>query len=78
MFLPFFVDAASRWNKNDTNMLTISSCTLTNTSQLHHYCTTDVQRDEELEVTLNDLNAIEISQKLCEDLEYYKYHQGTV
>ena len=75
MFLPLLVDAISRWKKNDTNMLTISSCTLVNTSQLDHYCTTDVQQDEEIAVTLNNLNAIETSQKLCGE---YRYHQGTV
>ena len=72
MFLPLLVDAVR--NRSDTNVLTISSCTLANTSQLHRYCTTDVQQDKETAVTMSDLNTIEISEKLC---GAYKYHQGS-
>ena len=72
MFLPLLVDAVR--NRSDTNVLTISSCTLADGSQLHHYCTTDVQQDKELAVTPSDLNTIEIPEKLC---GVYKYHQGT-
>ena len=71
--IPLWVDAINGQNGNgDANLLTISSCTLANTSQLHHYCTDS--RDQKGAVTMEDLNTIEISEKLCGE---YKYHQGT-
>ena len=71
--LPLWVDAINGRNRSaDTNLLTISSCVLANTSQLHHYCT-DSPHDQKDAVTVEDLNTIEISEKLCGE---YKYHQG--
>ena len=70
--LPLWVDAINGQNRSDTNLLTISSCTLANASQLHHYCTDGI-RDQQNAVTMEDLNTIEISAKLCGK---YKYHQG--
>ena len=70
--LPLWVDAINGRNGDDTNLLTISSCVLANTSQLHHYCTDS--HDQKDAVTIEDLNTIEISEKLCGE---YKYHQGS-
>jgi len=63
------VSAANGWTKDDTNLYTISSCVLSNTSQLHYYCGThnhDQQSENsQITVNLNDLNTIKISEKLC-------------
>lgn len=76
IFMPcLLVDAANGWTKDDTNLFTISSCVLSNTSQLHYYCTHNRnQQAKNLPITVNDLNTVEFSEKLCGE---YNNHQGT-
>jgi len=67
------VDATNGWAKDDTNSFTMSSCVLSNTSLLDYYCTHN--HDKNLPITMNDLNTIEISEKLCGK---YNNHQGII
>ena len=68
------VSAANEWTKDDTNLFIMSSCVLTNTSQLDYFCTHNHHKN--LPITMNDLNTVEISENLCGKYSNYQgmYH----